>query len=633
MWSLLSGSQYEPWPILDDGGMEAEVSEEKIEEKADVKEKKRPRTNERKLDPLENVGGANVKAMRAFAIRAQLIAIFLLVTDCIVRPDAFQRYIVTSLRGGRIPAAAVSCDQEAQLYNWGVIRQTRKKLEAGGRLVVVPKAQTGLWRLVFDGSAANERIKDFPRFSLVGTEGVAKLITSFTHIGLADFRNWFYQIPINDAMASISGVRTAQRGVGALAVLAMGLKCAPLIATALAYIVCMYHEVDEKPLFFAPSGPELPRFLFIRESSAGAILGIIFVYIDNIHILTNCAGVLQRAVNRITRNCKSLSCKLKKGGQDGAEWTLGSTAAVEVLGASYRKTDVLEVRVAPSKVQSWPRELEHSNNKSRCRTVARMVAIIIYATRLKRVRFSRHSTVLDTTRSVAAHAVKHGWSSFILLTDTQVSALNAGLKWVHENEFAPIKSLGKCTLKESVVATDATLALWGIHYLREVGSEANVSGPTPKWITKATKPKDIYARELWTIFEALRRAPKETHVIVACDNEAACASVNHHYAPSSTGATLVRMIEAEIRLGRKELTAVWVPTEINVADVLTRPLTTKEGEESRRLLKTVEWMAEAKLGEYEGKGLGGRTKIAYTPMSDEEARDEQAWYDVLWGLA
>jgi hypothetical protein len=244
----------------------------------------------------------------------------------------------------------------ALLAAWGVLRAG----ERAGRLCAsyfeVPKKDRKA-RAIIDARPQNAQCKAPPKVELANVMELLRLVGELggCWVLTADYRHWFYQIPLHWENGAFFTVAAAG-AFYAMNVLAMGFSWAPYCAQVVAWAILLFTEPDEDALG-VPAGvlrrPNPPCGIVRLGGVPGKrgghtpnICGAIGIYYDNVFIAARSRILIDRWRKRAVRNARLF----------GAVWkdapSVPSRSAI-ILGVELDAGSPTRWRHDPARIVKW----------------------------------------------------------------------------------------------------------------------------------------------------------------------------------------------------------------------------------------------------------------------------------------
>jgi hypothetical protein len=250
-------------------------------------------THERDLDPIDNAGCLDTEKLRETARNAgmkwaedgmRVLSDKSFFKRRVLLPEAEWRDIGRigtktrhSLLGILVTLTAAGVLHVFDVSRWHVMCMAA--------LFLVPKG-IDRWRVVVDCRPLNARCASPPPVNLVDLPTLLRLIRPYRWFVTADYRHWFYQMPLADSLRPWFTVGLERdAGVWALGVLAMGWSWAPYVSLCAAYaILCgeqssLKHGVRVE----VPKDGTVPYVKIFRN---GKMVGIALIFYDNFLLAT-----------------------------------------------------------------------------------------------------------------------------------------------------------------------------------------------------------------------------------------------------------------------------------------------------------------------------------------------------------
>jgi len=520
-----------------------------------------------------------------------------------------------------------------QLVDWKVLRE-RVFLSEGksATLFKVPKGES-MARLIVDAQKANVRANVPPTFSLARCEELKRRIAQLgpAWFVAADLRHWFYQIPIEEFMASEMNVvvKSRKRHGGragdkdlllkaVLAVLPMGHSWSPFLAQSLCWALVLM-DLDPSIDGFTVSIPATdvtPTFIeFFAED--GSVAGFITVYYDNVLIVCKDRNHALRWVDRLETASEKTGARWKEVKGKRVE---GPCREVAFVGVTFKWEASMprpsgssgEGALPSDKVNSpssefclswwWPDEEREAFRKEQealgdawtPRRVASVFGTLMWLARIHDDPLCYYPGMMLEIPVLQKFVEQTNWDYVLSQEDLLSLGWDTLLQQVMQQILTPRVSVQKEELAQRKVqfaATDASTTIGlGVVWLSEQGTVIGIwhRGHDFEELGKQNRQRFASWVEIEAIYEAVRRCEESGILIrIATDNTAAIQAVLKGWSKSPTMQVFVRLIYDLLRQRNQRLSLVHVPGKNNVADAPSRNLTA-EGAVAAGLHRSVE---------------------------------------------
>jgi hypothetical protein len=443
-------------------------------------------------------------------------------------------------------------------------RKERIRSECG--LFSVPKKST-MHRLVFDARPANallERLTGFTLFSLGELLSAWSLLANSgpVHFWGTDFRHFFYQLRMPEALQAFFGVR----GNGEWYVpqiFCMGFHNSPEVAQVVTW-TCVFHREkgqDDLGIAEARGQPGMPRLVPIKDDQ-GRTIGFIFVLLDNVLVLASSSLIRDWWKRRILTNVALFNLEVKEEEEQegtidpkGSAGTRMTFAGVEFSQEGWRSASADRPLTSPEAIETRRQALQ-------------MAGALLWELRVRGSTLRSEPTLRRLYQLVAntGDGPWEGWDRDFHLSPEDIGglqrviALREGRTWTKPSPPREDPTV-------IYVATDATNRSTAHVFLgSDPTSEAEVFS--------AEQPKaEVAYLELLAIVQAARAARRKVtgpvELRLATDSAICAAVVEKGYSKSATLDPLLDELEG-LRGNGVVVMCIWLPSAENIADIPSR---------------------------------------------------------------
>lgn len=432
------------------------------------------------------------------------------------------------------------------IKDWKVLERVESKNRVPVGLHTAVKSN-GMLRIIFDARPANALTEPFPKpLRLASLPDILGVAAQFGYAcSSADVRHWFYQLALPEGWRRLFSPSPGVRAT----VVPMGWHSAPVVAQCVTWALALYilHKSEDR-LGIRPEDARVaavPPFLYLYDGVER--VGAIFVLLDGITVFHRDEAMRRQWMERIKRNAKHFHAAVK-GYEDNVFNGIKFRAGVGFrplleLGAFEEPRTRRDVAVAVGQLL-W---ISRVRNRS-------LLDLPVLADLLRAYNFADDESF--TTELIA------------LLPEERrglVALWNGAV--AEKDEWTTIDPPPEvlCTIR---IAPDACPKGTGAVWFDDTGRVASTT-------YNKREADGVQAHmELLAVTEAVRRcaggcAPLNAanlRIIIACDNKAVCAAITHGY----SGSNVLREHLRELRTLRAKLVMVWVKSEDNAADEISR---------------------------------------------------------------
>jgi len=521
----------------------------------------------------------------------------------------------------------------------GLLQRARRAQYAWGRLSIIEKSN-GLGRVIIDLSAFS---KACARPTLINLPFIPEL---FHRIGClrgtegymwsADLKNFFYQIPIKDFLASYFTVSFPGESFQ-YTTLPQGWSWAPVLAVSIAYGI-MLGEWPEKLSalidFSNIKGDTPPSFIPLTKG--GVEIGLIVIWIDNIFVIATNKDIVESIRSHFMRRAKFCGAHFKiptdKNGnalfidhEGNAEPERVETSAV-FLGAAFRwETD----RFVWSHHSLDPYNKEVPLKAPR-RDFSSIVGSLMWDATIAMEGTSCLQEDLDVIRRITKGVTQvRQWAEVVEITQSEHLTLTASLNRAMNRGDISVKDRFK-TRAFVFAASDASSIKVGYVIL---GRERPTSVPDSANVFAAKAVgSHIFFKELqgaaWAITDLAIQNPGTT-IVLAIDNSALFYVLRRGFTSTTEGRPTIQFISQLLKETGCELLPVLIPGLQNVSDAPSRdePLDLARTQATWRALYAATYGGSRHLMNFGGKSPRDYLERRLAEEAPREVLDELDAFD------
>jgi len=531
----------------------------------------------------------------------------------------------------------------SMLVVWGLFEWCDPaELYTYGRFFLVPKGPE-FWRVIVDMRIPASLCLSPPpvNFPLIRTLLIEVASLSYS-TGLwavtGDFAFWFYQIPCSPWLQSLFGVEienpsTGKRQFARMKCCPMGFSYCPRWAASLGWVVILHRQTQNTDRLgvYEEWSENPPQFVRLRDGPDGKTVGYIFLWIDNIFIITNDQKLRDDWHNRLSSNARYFHCLWKKD-------TLVKTSSPNYIGIHFRRVDA-NVRWCHEKerITKWKELVRRPILTPR--DVARHVGVAQWHQLLSLQPLFSIEDPIEIGRRISKRIVsKATWDVplsdlGLSLPEKDIRVLRQYVRRAFSNEefsvniVSPQTTVYACTdaCKEDQSKLDlskhpkahlgrpdngAGVVVYGPEY-HPLSNPGSYHAPAHRWSDEERK-QDIHILETraikWLILEVLPSSPVPCRLVVGSDSTIAVSAVSKGYSSCSVTRKEVKEIHALCRAKNYVLEVLWIPGDANAADPISR------GHDASPFLNERSW--ELLHGKAPEQARRGRPRLP--PMTDED---------------
>ena len=467
-----------------------------------------------------------------------------------------------------------------------------------GKYFQVPKGED-FWRVIVDLRTAgrlclNPPPVNFPHLRTLLTEVASLVFLGSMWAVTGDWKYWFYQIPINDALKRRFGIQVSDPQDSTRTIfrrmrcLPMGWPWSPRIAQCIGWLVILHREAGDPDNLgvYESWGDNPPSFVRLRDGPGGKTIGLIFLWLDNVMVVTLNESLRDLWYDRLKSN----------GARFNVRWkSLEKTSRPNYLGIFFRwiKNKVVWCHES-ERTEKWRLVLKRLILTAR--DVARHVGISIWHQMVTLEPLYEISEPIEIMRRIAPRLrSKKDW-------DRPLSELSQNLT-LPEKDIRILRQHVRTALANRDVMMDTTEALRTVYVCMDACKEdqsiykstdpkkrlgAVDNGAGVVWFGKdhteyqaerhrwsdAERLLPIHVLEIkavkWALIDILPPATVRTRLVIGEDNTIVVAALSKGYSSCAATRAEVKEIFALCKEKNYILEIIWVPSLENAADPLSR---------------------------------------------------------------
>jgi len=201
------------------------------------------------------------------------------------------------------------------LITWGLLVECgEEEITSYSKYFQVPKGDL-FWRVILDSRIAgrlciNPPSVNFPLIRTLLIEIASLPFKDNLYAITGDWKFWFYQIAVNPFLQSLFGLavsdpKTGKQLFAKVRCLPMGWPYSPRLAQCLGWMCILHREPGEDSLGVCETWTDdPPQFIRLRSSPEAAPKGFIFLWLDNVLVITWDQSLRDLWFARLQRNAK-----------------------------------------------------------------------------------------------------------------------------------------------------------------------------------------------------------------------------------------------------------------------------------------------------------------------------------------
>jgi len=490
------------------------------------------------------------------------------------------------------------------LIDWALFEKCRRdQIYSYSKYFQVPKGND-LWRVIADSRIAGKLChKPFPvNFPHIRTILLEMVALGATYSVVGDFKFWFYQMAISSGLRALFGIECADTFCR-LCCLPQGWSWSPRLAQCMAWMVILHCEVGEPKLGVDEAWTiNPPQFIRLKDPVSGSVVGLIFLWLDNILIACRDPKLRHLWYERLLRNAKLFKARWKHLDEKDTPNYLGihfQTKKVETDTHASASSYKIVWSHESERIVKWRSVLR--GPVITARDVATHVGIVIWHHMVSLEPLFVVKSCINVLRRIAPKMKFKSW------WDKPLQDIDPSLI-ITEKERAILKSHVKKALSNPLCSVDlnpAATVVYGCTDACKV-DQHDLSGPSAKKRTGAyengkgfvlygqnfaTNPEDFFCHkqrwsdsdrkldihllELMAIEWAVDYVPtylSGVRLILGCDNTIAVSALNNGYSTCDAACMIALNVRKKCKERNIHLELVWVPTKENAADPPSRGL-------------------------------------------------------------
>lgn len=472
------------------------------------------------------------------------------------------------------PHVRVSPDVEKLapgLCRLGLLRRRRRgeKIRARCGIFMVPK-KNDLWRLVFDARPANRITEKLSNLRMFGLD---ELLDAFSflrkgrtpvYLWTADFKHFFYQLPLAAALQSLFGA-----GAFIPLVFPMGFHSSPEVGQVVSWSTVLAKEAGESSLGAGDVSAAMPTVLALKDIR-GETIGFVFVLLDNICVMTVDRQLTVDWSARIRRNANLFNLEFKEsevGFTRIADESLRAPGTPPCDAVDWKESCTfagLEFSRVGWRSGSADRSLPLPDTRRRTLAVC---GSLLWEVRVRRLPLRQFPKLREIYHLVGQAA--GGWDSpFAFPADCEkeiedLKSLRSARSWTGTT---PPRSPPRATVTAATDATRETIA-WVLLSPAEDVYAAMISDHDVAWA------------ELHAIVELAKEVTRavgpDVELRILSDSQVAVAVVEKGYSSSPQLDALAQELGDLVDRFGLRIRCGWLPSGSNVADTPSRRVANK----------------------------------------------------------
>jgi hypothetical protein len=474
----------------------------------------------------------------------------------------------------RVPRANVE-----DLKEWGLIATViLSAVVCFGMLFTVPKPSTGTHRVIFDGRPGNALLARPPYFRFFQPIDLVSALRGLGEFTASswDIRHFFYRL----SLPAYIGVFYALMLVSGLFIptqVPMGSTHGPAWASAFAFCVVAYREQHESALGLHVPAGIIPTVLEIIAN--GAVVGYIWIVIDNILLATSDPELTKKWRTRIERNGRQLGVHPWKESFKWDQDHLQFTGILYEKGKWRHAEDRIirwtdrhgENGVSPP-VEPTPRAGSTRKIVSQAtEVIQKMVGVLVWNCRLRglHMRNLRSCFGIQTRTGAGQPTTPEEWNTLNRTWAAHIA--NPWSQWDEVSQWPPAHA-GR---PKRILVTDASDTKWS--WLELVGgkvkqSPSGVDENPSGYFDETVRQWKIYYKELITVVLMLQALDSDgvtdVDIVLVGDSKAVIGSLKKMMGPERSW-EMLDVVWTLVKKNRWGLQFIWVESAGNVAHSAT----------------------------------------------------------------
>jgi len=398
----------------------------------------------------------------------------------------------------------------------------------------------------------------------------------------------------------------------------MGFSYSPRWAASLGWVVILHKEANDPDSLgvYETWGPNPPPFVRLRESPDGRTIGFVFLWLDNVMVITNNQSLRDRWYHRLEANAQHFKCIWKKD-------SFIRTNSPCYLGIYFRKVkDKLLWCHETARIQKWKELLGRKILTPR--DVSRHIGVAQWHQMISLEPLYVIGDAIDIGRRISRHMnSKSNWDT--PLADLGLSLPEKDIRTLRQfvraalrnpdctwNTLLPAATIFACKEDQSKLdlAKNARVRLgrpdngagaivYGNHY-HPTNNSSDFQSPVLRWTDKE-RLQDIHILETravkWLLQDILPVAAAPTRLVVGSDSTIAVAAISKGYSSCPKTRREVKAIFELCASKNYILEILWIPGIDNAADPVSR------GHDANTMLNARTWeLLHGSPSEHERQG-------------------------------
>jgi len=484
------------------------------------------------------------------------------------------------------------------LIGWTLFEICRRdEITAYSKFFQVPKG-TNFWRVIADSRIAGRLCRspdpvNFPHVRTLLLE-IAALGATFAVVG--DFKFWFYQMEISTELRRFFGIECGEIFCR-LRCLPQGWSWSPRIAQSMSWLIILYHEKNEDTLGVHEEwSGDPPPFVRLKDPRTKNVVGLIFLWLDNIFVIHKDPKIRDLWFKRLERNGKVFNARWKQ---------LDITDSPKYLGIHFNikapenSDSFVQWAHDKDRIGKWKTILDKPIMTAR--DMAAHVGIIIWHHMVSLEPLYSAKRCINVLRRIAPKLKFKSWwdkpladiDPELAVTPEESALLKRHVSKAYFNAPSSIKipstsiTMYGCTdackvdqfdlsgpnarKRTGMYINGAGYVIYGSDFER---NPSDFRADKKRW-TDAERKLDIHLLELMAIEWAVSFVPPLVggiRLILGVDNTVAISALNNGYSTSDEACSLALKIRKECLARGIVLELMWVPTKENASDPLSRGL-------------------------------------------------------------
>ena len=468
----------------------------------------------------------------------------------------------------------------------------------------IPKGEDA-WRIITDARITNRLCNAPPGVNL---PHLRNLILEIVALGatcavVADWRYWFFQLPLNEGLQQLFGIQCEDKWYR-MKCLPMGFSWAPRIAQCIGWGIILHIPEGQDSLgVFETWKADPPDFIRLREYAEGPVVGLIFLWYDNVCVVCKDQSLRDKWFDRLHQNGLHFNARFKQLEKTDRPIYIGikfwCSKKGSKKGGLNESNSCVRWSHDPTRVTKWIAVSKAPLQTPR--DVARLIGIIVWHYMVTLQPLLLVQACIDIMRRVAKRlSSKSSWDKSLKELGLEISeneeravrgvvkaAIHNAAQSINLPEDVPPLYAAVDACKEKEDYADA-LNEHGkrtreLPVVYENGAGWLLFGadwPESKQVLTDGRPWNdedrkcaihiLEARALLYFLEWLPVQPVLTRLVVGEDNTIVVSAVTKGYSSSHEVCLWVQKILEEAKRKNVWLNVIWLPTLENAADPISR---------------------------------------------------------------